>query len=260
MIPGVLVWMAVMLVAYAAAVNGVWMLRFASSPRLRGMGGFDTPQWAALGRGAYLLGVPVLAVALRAPGLRADALGLPLVDALGWPADAAQVGGDLVAALGLAGLVWGAVLAGHVWFRRTLDQTVVIERRRPTPASLGDIALDALLLEAHWAFFRAGLLSLGLENATLALFACVGLLGFEAWLNPAIRAAQGDSEAMLGRVPGAALAILSTWVFIATGSSVWCLAAHLVPAVGLATLEPVTASAEPRAVADAPAAIEPTVL
>jgi len=256
MIPGVLIWMAALLVANAAVVNGVWMLRHAPSAYLRGLERYDTPLWASLARGAYLLGVPVIAVALRAPGLRADTLGLPVVDALGWPADLAPAAADLAVTLGLAGLVFGAVWAGRVWFRRALAQPVVLALRRPASASMGPIALEALLLEAHWAFFRAGLLSLGLENATLALFAGPGLLGFEAWLNPATRAAHRDAEATLRCVPVAALAILSTWVFVATGSSVWCLAGHLVASTGWVVVEPAETGAEPRAV---PTAIEPTV-
>lgn len=265
MVPGVLVWIIVSLLIYALVVNGVWMLRHAQALDTSGIAGLGSSGWAAGARGVYLLGIPILAVALRVPGLSAAALGLPPAGTLDQPTGALllTLARGLATALALAAAVGVVVAGSELWFRWSQDEPGRMTSRRIGPAAFGYLLLGALCLEAHWAFFRAGPLSLGLQNETLAVYLGLGILGLEAWINPASRAALGDPEAMGGQARSAALAVLSMSVFLATGSSLACLAAHIAVATGWSLVG--TQAGEPEApAANAGAgaidAIEPTVV
>ncbi len=265
MVPGVLAWISASLLVYAVVVNGLWLLRHGRRGHAAWLDSSEASHVATVARGLYLLGIPVLAMALRAPGLSAPVLGLPVPGVLDQPRDALMraLGLGSLWALGLAVVVAAAVVGGDLWYRQSLGRPAGLVRGRLSAATLGYLALGALCLEAHWAFFRAGFLSLGLENRTLAVYLALALLGLEAWINPAARAALGDPDVLAPRSRTAALAILSMSVFLATGSSLACLLAHVVAAsawllagIAAATTEvPSTAPA-----AQGADAIEPTVV
>jgi hypothetical protein len=265
MVSGVLVWIIVSLLIYALVVNGVWMIRHAQALDTSGFAGFERSRWAAAARAMYLLGIPILAMALRVPGLSAAALGLPPAGTLDQASDVLLLTLTLALATALVlAVVVGVVVAGSdLWFRWSQDRPAQLASRRLTPFSFGTLALGALCLEAHWAFFRAGPLALGLQNETLAVYLGLGILGLEAWVNPAARAARGDPEAMGGHARSAALAVLSMSVFLATGSSLACLAAHIATATGwaLAGIPAVEAAAPPTPAGPGSLeSIEPTVV
>jgi hypothetical protein len=262
---GVLAWITAALLLYAVVVNGLWLLRHGPRRYATWLDPIESSHAATLGRGLYLLGIPVLAVALRVPGLSAPVLGLPAPGVLDQPRDVLlqAIGRGSLWSLGLAAAVGAAVVAGDLWYRRSMARPARLTRGRLTPAGLGVLALGALCLEAHWAFFRAGLLSLGLQNQTLAVYLALALLGLEAWINPATRAALGDPEALAPRTRTAALAILSGSVFLATGSSLASLLAHVIAASAWMLAGFAVIAADAQTVA-APAqgidAIEPTVV
>jgi len=301
MVPGLLVWLGVSLATYAVVLNAAWIVRHLSDAAIRSPGRFDDPRMNVSLRAAYWLGVPAAALALRVPGLRASNLGLPPVEAMGgpWFDRLAGFGPTLALALALAVFVLFVMLASHAWFERSRARAETtrseadppaLRRQSPapttparpglspraghrevarvrvsrlTPADWGWLALGALCLEAHWAFFRAGALSLGFDNATLGVFLALGLLGLEAWADPAARGAWHDGAALARHALGASLATLSALVFLVTGSFAACLAAHLVAGAGFA-LSPATAGnrdVEPAtAGGDDLPAIEPTVV
>lgn len=259
--PSLILWIIASLLLYAALTNGLWALEHLPAGRRRSLpAALADARLRALGLGLYWIGIPVLAVLSRAPGLRPSQMGLPdRIAASALPATP-EIFRTGVVVIGLAGLVVLGLLASRRWFDRCMASPRSWSWRRPGPADLGRVALLALALEIHWAFFRSGVLSLGLANPSAALYLALGLLALEGWSNPAQRAAALELEASRAQSATAALAVLSLLVFLATGSLAWCLAAHLAAGTALAcvlTTEPVAA---PAPAADPLAGIEPTVV
>ncbi|MFQ5460466.1 MAG: hypothetical protein ACE5EL_06695, partial [Anaerolineae bacterium] len=118
-------------------------------------------------------------------------------------------------------LVPGVVPPGK---RRTIDRQAA-----------GALALETGALEAHWAFFRAAVLTVGLSDTGAAVFIALGLLALEAWSDPRRRAAIRDPIAAHRLAVQGCAAIMSGLVFLATGSTPVCMVAHLALRSGLLT-------------------------
>ncbi|RIL09439.1 hypothetical protein DCC79_11050 [bacterium] len=258
----VLAWIVVAMLLYALATNLMWAARHAARVP------WWWPSWAnarhaeATAYGLYMLGIPVAAVLWRVPGLHAANLGLPMPDAAPMAATGAP-GPWATAAMLASGAVatWGIVAGGRWWHAVATGGARAMTVRAPGPALVGHVALAALLHEAHWAFFRAGALSLGLGgHRTAGVFLGLGLLGIEAWMNPAARAAVHDEEALAVRARTASLAVLSALLFVLTGNTLVCLAAHLATGLGLAASGLVTVPEPEPASPTEIGAIEPTVV
>ncbi len=256
----VLAWLAVSMMLYAAATNLAWAARSGTTPGW-------WPAWAASARAeavafaGYMLGVPVLAVWMRVPGLHAANLGLPMPDAppgsagdgIAWASVAAVAAGSVAA--------WAMVAGGRWWYHVHADGARRLAFRMPEPALAGHLALAALWQEAHWAFFRAGALSLGLGgHRTAGVFLALGLLGIEAWMNPATRAAIHDVDALAERARHASLAVLSALLFVLTGNTLACLAGHLITGLALAACGLVALPEPDSAPPPEIGVIEPTVV
>ena len=186
--------------------------------------------WSEALRWAYLIVPFVVAVRLRL-GEPGD-LGLRLP---GWP--------EALFALGLVGVVVAATAATGRLFERASGS-----RRTPSPGlgrhELGLLALKSLAVEAHWAFIRSAPLSIGLDSVGLAVMLGLGLLALEAWSDPERRMAFHEPKQALWMSRGAALAVLSAAVFLATGSTPACMGAHL---LGRGSLVALGYLPEPRA-------------
>ena len=250
-----LAWSILALLVYAFGTNLDWWLRGAASDsRLAAAWSqaLSPPARRRSLRLAYLLGLPLLALLLRVPS--PAQIGLPsppppgasvfdlgawqAAGALAWPIDL-----GLVIALGLT--TAGLVAAGHAWTLASQGQRARFEARLPDVAGLGPAALGALALEAHWALLRAGVVSLGLQNAGLTMGIALGLIGLCAWSNPSLRARASDPEALADSGQTAILGILSGLVFLETGSSLWSLTAHLMVALALVSLLPAAWRGQP---------------
>lgn len=239
-----LTWTILALLVYACGTNLDWWLRgVATESRLATAwsSALAAPARRQALRLTYLLGMPLLALLLRVPS--PAQIGLPSPPPAGtsvldfgawqaagtraWPVDV-----SLVIALSLA--TAGLIAAGHVWSMASQGRRARFELRRPILASLGTSALEALALEAHWALMRAGVVSIGLQNAGLTMGLALGLIGLCAWSNPSLRSRADDPDALVDSGQTAILGILSGLVFLETGSSLWALAGHL--SVALATM------------------------
>lgn len=232
-----LAWVFGTIVAYAVATNLDWAARGAARRH----------RWLApAARAAFLLGIPTAALALRVVG--PEALGI-----------ARPVSVRATAAVAAAAVATLALLTvSHWWFERANGRRVAPERGALTVASVGALAIEAALLEAHWAFFRAGLLSLGTANLSLAVALAVALVGVEAWTSPWRRADLARPEGAQDLVPSAALCVLSGLVFFSTGSSVLGWGLHVAVLTGYRTVSPPTVPAT--ATESRPVAVEPTVV
>jgi hypothetical protein len=111
---------------------------------------------------------------------------------------------------------------------RAAGQHLAWTWRRPSAYGLGALVLAALAAETHWAFFRAGALSIGLRNPVAAVYAALAILALEAWANPWRRTAMNDAWYAERLSRGASLAILSATTFLLTASTPLCFAAHLI--------------------------------
>lgn len=266
---GLLEWIVGSIALLAAMTNVRWALAHAHAPASRAPRWLVSREAAAVARGLYLFGIPVLAMALRIPGLHAGNLGIPTPESLdrGWRAIGLDAGTLVTAGLWSAAAV-ATIAAGRWWLARGATVRPMLALRAPAAKRIGTLALAALLWEVHWAFVRAGALSIGLDNRTAAVFLGLGLLGIEAWVDPATRAAIHDEDAMARRSLTAVLAVLSAIVFLATGSSLACLLGHLLAGAALIVISPSDTTSvgalDPAPPADAGGpdigAIEPTVV
>jgi hypothetical protein len=242
------VWVALLLAGRAIAAHHAWLYDHGLEPpgavaRLRA-----SANAAAALRVAYLAGPLVLAVALRV----GDARDLGLVRP---PASFAPL---------IVGLTAAAAIAGsRLWFEHVTDYRLPRSAPGKDTDYWGRVALQALALEAHWALFRAGTLSIGFAEMTLAVYLALGLLALEGWSDPARRLDLVDPEAAVGLARGAAFAIVSAVTFILTGSLAACILAHLAAAIPLGYYGflplPWRNEVEPRTVPEA-RSIEPTVV
>lgn len=89
------------------------------------------------------------------------------------------------------------------------------------------LLIDGLYLEAHWAFYRAGL-AVALGDLYTGIFAGLGLVALEAVLDPFWRAGWRGERTAAGRWLRTALAIVSALLFLLTHSLWVCLAVHWV--------------------------------
>jgi hypothetical protein len=120
---------------------------------------------------------------------------------------------------------WAAVAQGA--FERASGHAVARERARPSWLALEAIALAALGFEAYWAFVRGAFLSVGLANGTLAVFLSLSVLALQAWASPGRRAQMLDPAAATVLARNALTALASAVVFLAAGSLLVCVGAHM---------------------------------
>ncbi len=226
-----LVWIAATLTVYAAATNLSWAA--ANEPeRLVGLRSLlervnqrVSPEYAKIiARACYYLGIPSMAVVLHVT--RPSHMGLVTPPSVA----------SLILALAIVAATAAVLAGGRFWLDRAARRAPRMTLRPLAPATLGWLALGALFREAHWAFFRAGPLSAGLDSATVAVFLGLGLLALEAWSNPWHRTAFDDVLASHELAEGAALALMSALVFLSTGSSPVCLVAHVTVACFMESL------------------------
>lgn len=226
-----LAWIAASLAAYAIATSLTWAIslepgRFAMLPgwsRRRRVAAHG-PALSLLARVGYFLGIPALAIALR--------VGRPSHWGLALPPSNWSIGVAAAVTVGTAALL----LAGRLWLDRCADRPIALSFAPPNRTIVGEAIFEGLLAEAHWAFFRAGTLAVGLSNTTFAVFLSLGLLALEAWSNPWLRASFDDVHAATRLSLPAALAVMSTVVFLVTGSAPACFVAHVCVALGLASI------------------------
>jgi len=231
-------WVLATIAAHALATNAWWWLRVTPSGtgrparfvrRATGPG----PRSAI--RAAYLLGPPAAALWLRV--VSPEWLGLAAPSGAG--------AGVTAATMGMAGAL--TALGANWWYRRA-DGRQLPRPRAPELADIGWIALYAALLEAHWAFFRAGALATGLDPISAGLGAGLGLLCIESWSSPFARARLSEPASAATLVPTATAAVVSAYTFATTGSSLLAWGIHAAMMVGLATVLP--GAGRPDAAAD----------
>jgi hypothetical protein len=133
---------------------------------------------------------------------------------------------SLLAALAAAIAVAALVALNQWWFQRSTGWRLPRGPLPLTPEVVGAIALEALMREAHWAFFRSAPLAIGMANRSAAVFLALAVLALESWTDPRRREMLLEPRAALELARGAALAVLSAVVFLASGSVVVCLGAH----------------------------------
>ena len=227
-------WVVGALAARALAANVRWALAdlrgrpyATGAPRVT----WRQPHVVLSVRALYLLGLPVAALGLRVvpPAL----LGLTVPrDPRIW-----------LGAVGLTAMTLAVVAGTSALHAHLAGRPVQVSRHGLPPSALGALALNVLFLEAHWAFFRAAGLSFGAPSVTMGAYFGVALLGIEAWSDPARRAAWTAPDAAPHAARGAALVILSTTVFLLSGSSVAAFVMHIAVGIALAAIGPETAAA-----------------
>ncbi|HNS51605.1 MAG TPA: hypothetical protein PKO09_10550 [Anaerolineae bacterium] len=216
--PTLLYWVGASLLACVLATNLAWHLRSRISlpPAAR-----DALVEAA--RFLFCLGIPYLALGgWPLPPLSAllslEELGLAGIQPR-WPAarwlSTAGTGTWLgLGAFLLLLLAWKNARRGAV-------------RLSFAPRPWWALLIDGLYLEAHWAFYRAGL-AVALGDRYAGLFAGLGLIALEAALSPFWRAGWRDDHRVAGRWLRAALAVVSTLIYLLTQNLWLCLAVHWV--------------------------------
>lgn len=204
-----LVWVVVALAVYAIAVNVYWAYPLDGAQR-----------YVPIARIAYLVGLPVLALALRA--MQPAELGLAPPRSLV----------TAVAATGIAAGVAALVIGARRWYGRAAGEASTRSRWPITGLALAEIALDAFLRESHWAFVRAGALAATGPDLGRASVVAVVLLALEAWSDPSRRTAFRTARAAHGLTRGAALTIMSGMVFATSASSILAWGLH-VPVAGV---------------------------
>ncbi|MFN2115834.1 MAG: hypothetical protein ACK2T6_08965 [Anaerolineae bacterium] len=247
-----LAWVVGSVVLYAAATNLAWAAEVGdgrhSMLRRARMISRD-PRAVELLRAAYLLGVPVLALATRVA--HPTSLGLVI------PASLAAS----VAALAVVAATVIAIIGSRSMLARALGWTWRAEAIVPPADQLARLALVALLLESHWAFFRAAGLSVAGANPTLAVYVALGLLAVEAWSNPALRVVHDGTLGAARQARTGALAVMSGTVFLITGSSISSLVGHLLVGVAVMALLPSPAQDADREGAGSDvSSVEPTIV
>ena len=238
-----LVWTVASLAIFALAANLDWLLR--SSAPGSGSDGWSQARRTLSNPGfrtglltAYMAGIPMLALLLRVPTPKEFGLpGPPELprseySAWQWPEapNSYRLDNLWIVAICVS-ICLLLFVANRLWLDASLGRLHGLRYRKVSRESLVALLFFAILFEAHWALFRAGTLSVGLENRTLSLLLALGFLALEAWSSPANRhrfdpLVPADRASTLGL-----FALLSTSVFYFTGNSVLSFLAHL--AVGL---------------------------
>lgn len=233
-----LLWIAVSLLLYALGSNMAWLARkLRVRPIRRLLRWWRDQRLRPLVHGAlrlfYYLGVPYVALLRGVIGPRSVGL-LPVAweDAARW---AVGIGGG---ALLLWGMIWwGYARALPPRPMVTIPQSLL--ERAQTRASLWGwplLLLDVLLLEAHWAFYRAGpLLLLGDWYSGVALGTVLVLL--ESYSHPAIRHGLRRPDQADDILLAAALIVVMAVVFLYTRSFWICLAVHFWLEIALLAME-----------------------
>jgi len=214
--------LTVLVAARGAAANAWWRRGLVATPGLlRPVIDHLSahPGATAAGRLTYLTAPYLAAIALRLA--EASELGLALP-----PSGASWL---LAAAIAIATAM--AILAVSVSLVPVL--VPLGERRAIDRQTAGALALETCALEAHWAFFRAAVLTVGLSDTGAAVFVALGLLALEAWSDPRRRVAIRDPMAAHRLAVQGCAAIMSGLVFLATGSTPVCILAHLALRTGL---------------------------
>lgn len=210
-------WLAGSILAYVLAANLAWLLRSRAFQRW--------PHWPWVVQAArflFFLGVPYLALG----GWPRPALsGLLSLDDLGlvgfglaWPAT------DWLGAAG-RGLVLGAagfliLLVAWIAAKR-LSVGAYLRLDRPLWATV----IDGLVLQVHWAFYRAAL-SVVLADVYSGVFAGLALIYLEWTLDPFWRQGWRSPSQATARWLHAALALITAVIFLSTRNLWICLAVH----------------------------------
>jgi hypothetical protein len=212
-----LTWILVPLVGAAVFWNLAWYARESQTPALARLLELADrpPPWPTVAWGLYLAAVPMVALALRV--VTPERMGLQ------GPTSAATAGVAIAIAVSIAAFL----LATRQWFYRATRRPRTMAVTGHDARTVGNMALFALFLELHWAFFRAGLLSLGFDRASLAVFLALGVLAIEAWSDPRRRGDLDEPETASNLAEGAALAILSSVTILVTASSILALVLHI---------------------------------
>lgn len=215
------VWTLASVATYAIAVNVTWLLetRTGGPEWLEPLASFvRIPGLRLIAAVLFLLGVPLLAIALRV--VRPSRMGLVA------PTSAS----DVAMAAAFMVLTAALLIVTRAWYEHSQGRGWRPTMRRPGVDGIGRVALLALILEAHWALYRAGALSVASRSAALAVYLSLALLAVEAWSHPRTRLAHETRSGAWRHARTAALAIASGTVFLVTGNSILSLIGHLLVA------------------------------
>jgi hypothetical protein len=137
---------------------------------------------------------------------------------------------DVAVGTAFMALTAAMLIVTRAWYEQSHGRDWRPTFRRPRVDEIGHVALVALLLEAHWALYRAGALSVASRSAALAVYLSLALLAVEAWSNPRTRLSHETRSGVWRQARTASLAIASGTVFLVTGNSILSLIGHLLVA------------------------------
>ena len=254
-----LIWTLVSIIIYAIARN-IDALEHEASAGDRGqarsglLAWFRSPLGRMTLRYAFLFGIPFVAIMLRIPSYQD--LGFPVENLdigseggflSGWKASAEgpSWSRSILLGFGTALLVSALVVANRLWLAAARGWAGRPQFRLPDSSRVLAELESSFLDEMHWAFYRAGILSIGLRNQGLAVFIALGFLALEAWSDPKTRKDFHKADASQAISQKAALALLSALVFLQTGSSLVAWWAGLGTRLAVATLDLENAPVEP---------------
>lgn len=166
----------------------------------------------------------------------------------------------LAAAVALTVAAFFLIAAGATSFARATGTT---PPERTTNVSLrwgSALLLEAVGLEAYWAFVRGSVLAVGLASGTAAVFISLGILALQGWADPTNRAAFVDPQGAGPLAIRAMKAVASAAVFMASGSLFACWALHCGLSLALCVTGVQPEDDSFAAPAGAPPALEPTIV
>lgn len=168
----------------------------------------------------YYIGLPVAALLLGHDAVIEKALGLKFEAGVGIAAWARSVGWATVLGLG----AWGLLALGW-WTRRR----ALFAAGKNTPVTCNATSVwkflrEAIYHEVHWTFYRnAFIIAWG---DYWGIWGGLTLIGLEAALNPAWRAGLSDPQQAPARLMRAALAVVSSVLFLLTQNLWLAIAVH----------------------------------
>ncbi len=253
-------WIAASAATAIVATNAAWGVRWLLRGRALGKGRREAARMLGWLVAALFYALPPI-LAWRSGALSPYLMGLGEVD---WVQ-------SLAAGLFLALLAVGALFAAWILGARRPRAVRGSQTATPRPADAWLAPLDAILLQWHWAFYRAGaagwllLQADGLHRlpfADAAIFAPVlsalttnpfywgswlgmGLVALEWGLNPFARAALRDPAHRPYALLRIALAFASTAVLVATRNLWLALLVHLTVEIAAAVWRPLGESSRP---------------
>lgn len=231
-------WVLCSVLVYAAAVNLRRYLRTRPETRigrlLVSFEGWPHSLWVVEGlRFLYYLGIPYLALTRGVVSPNLMGLWDP-----GWLQQAWFGQLALGTALGLAGLVlllWGwrhFLLASAQIDQGRADAPYPLQRRLlVAPWGWGQIVLEVLYLEMHWALYRSA--ALRLLDPYYGVFAGLAVVLAELCLNPEVRRDLGMPRRKGETLTTMATAFVVSIIYYFTANLWLCLAVHLIIQLGL---------------------------